>query len=109
MDSGYWTRNEQEQYSHRMEDEHHRLNRRVEILEKNYEQLTELTMCVREQTMTLDNMAKEVKRQGDQISKIVNEPIRQWGRVKDKAVDVVVGIIFGALASAILTIIVMNI
>lgn len=103
MDSGYWTRIEQEQYSRRMEDEHHRVNKRIGILEKNYEQLTELTMCVREQTMTLDNMAKEVKRQGDQISAVINAPAKRWDRAKDKAIEVLVGLIVGGLAGIIIT------
>lgn len=97
MESGYWTRVEQEQYAQRMEDEHHRQNRRIEILEENYQQLTELTISVQKQTMIIDTMSKEIKRQGEQIGKIVNEPAKQWQRVKEKAIDTAVGIIVGAL------------
>lgn len=93
----YWSRHEQEQYAQRMEDEHHRQNRRIGILEENYKQLTELTLCVKTQTMTLDNISKKVDKQGEQIEKIVNEPINQAQRVKEKAIDTAVGIIVGAL------------
>ena len=97
----YWTRNEQEQYAQRMEDEHHRQNKRIEILEENYKQLTELTMSVREQTMVIDTMSKELKRQGEQINKIVSEPANRWRKIKDKAIDTAVGIIIGALVAGL--------
>ena len=105
MDQNFWTRYEQEQYSQRMEDEHHRQNKRIEILEENYKQLTELTISVREQTMTINTMSQEIKRQGEQISKIVSEPANRWQRIKDKAIDTVVGIIIGALVVAVFVLI----
>ena len=97
----YWTRHEQEQYSQRMEDEHHRQNRRISILEENQKQLTELTICVRNQTQTLDVMSKKVDKQGEKLEKIVNEPITQMQRIKEKAIDTAVGIIVGALVVGI--------
>lgn len=108
MESGYWTRHEQDLYAQRMEDEHKRVNKRVEVLEKNYEQLTELTMCVREQTMTINNMAQEVQRQGEQLGQITSEPARQWGRAKDKAIDAVVGMVIGGLMGLVLSAIAMS-
>ena len=98
-------RQEHEEFAKRMEEEHRRQNHRITNLEKNYEQLTELTMCVKEQTMTLDNMAKEVKSQGEKIEKITTEPIRQAQRIRDKAIDTIVGVIIGALVVAIFSII----
>lgn len=105
MDLEYWTKAEQEQYSQRMEDEHHRQNKRIETLESNYERLTELTMCVQKQTLLLDNMSKEIKSQGEKINSIINVPNKQWQRVKDKSLDTAVGIIAGAIVVAIFAII----
>lgn len=105
MSNEFWTRNEQDQYSQRMEDEHHRQNKRIDILEKNYGQLTELTMSVREQTMVMDTMSKELKRQGEQISKIISEPADRWKKVKDKAIDTAVGVIIGALVVGLVVLI----
>ena len=102
----YILRAEHEQYIKRMEDEHHRMNRRIEILEGNYGQLTELTLCVKTQTMTLDNISKKVDKQGEQIEKIVNEPIKQVHRIKEKAIDTVVGILVGALVVGLCVLIV---
>ena len=101
----YWTRHEQEQYSQRMEDEHHRQNRRISNLEENYKQLMELTLCVKTQTMTLDTISKKVDKQGEQIEKIINEPINQVHRVKEKAIDTAVGIVVGALVVGIVLLI----
>ncbi len=101
----FWTRHEQDQYSQRMADEHHRQNRRIEILEENYAQLTELTLCVKTQTMTLDAMSKKVDKQGEQIDKIVNEPVKQAHRIKEKAIDTAVGIVVGALVVGIVLLI----
>lgn len=97
MSDGFWTRNEQSQYAQRMEDEHHRQNKRIEILEENYKQLTELTMSVREQTMVINTMSEEIKRQGEQISRLVSEPASRWEKIKDKAIDTAVGVVIGAL------------
>lgn len=102
----YWTRNEQEQYTQRMEDEHHRQNKRIENLEKNYEQLTELTISVRDMTKTIGTMSEDIKAQGEQISKIISEPADRWQRVKEKALDTVVGIIVGALVVALFSLVV---
>lgn len=101
----YLTIVEHKEYAKRMEDEHYRQNKRIEILEENYKQLTELTMSVREQTMIINTMSQEIKRQGEQISKIVNEPANRWQRIKDKAIDTVVGVIVGALIVAVFVLI----
>lgn len=101
----YWTRHEQEQYSQRMEDEHNRQNRRISILEENQKQLTELTICVRNQTQTLDVMSKKVDKQGEKLEKIINEPVTQMQRIKEKAIDTAVGIVVGALVVGIVLLI----
>lgn len=102
MEEQFWTRHEQEQYNQRMEDEHHRMNRRIGIMEENYKQLNDLTSSVKMQTMTLDNISKKVDKQGEQIDKIVNEPANQARRVKEKAIDTAVGIVVGALVVGII-------
>lgn len=102
----YVTRKEYEEHNRRMEDEHRRMNRRLEIAEENYAQLTELTLCVKTQTMTLDSMSKKVDKQGEQIEKIVNEPVNQVHRIKEKAIDTVVGILVGALVVGLCVLIV---
>lgn len=99
------TRMEHEEFAKRMQEEHNRQNHRINILEKNYEQLTELTICVKEQTMTLDNMAKEVKCQGEKLEKITGEPARIAQRIRDKAIDTIVGVIVGAVVVALFFII----
>ena len=99
------TRLEHEEFAKRMEEEHNRQNHRIGNLEKNYEQLTELTICVKEQTMTLDNMAREVKSQGEKLEKITGEPARVAQRIRDKAIDTVVGVIVGAAIVALFFII----
>lgn len=97
MDENYISRQEHNEFAQRMEDEHHRQNRRIGNLEENYKQLTELTLCVKTLTMTLDTMSKKVDKQGEQIDKIVNEPVNQVHRIKEKAIDTAVGIVVGAL------------
>lgn len=97
MSDAFWTRHEQEQYSHRMEDEHGRQNKRIEILEENYKQLTDLTLSVREQTMMINAMSAELKKQNEKIDKITSTPADRSQRIKDKAIDTVVSVIVTAL------------
>lgn len=97
MSDIFWTRCEQEQYTRRMEDEHNRQNRRIGILEENYKQLTELTLSVREQTMMINTMSAELKKQNEKIDKITNVSVDRMQRFKDKAIDTAIGVVVTAL------------
>ena len=94
----YITRSEFVEFSKRMEDEHHRQNKRISETEDNIQQICALTLSIEKMAINVENMAKELKRQGDRIEKLEDVPSNNWRRMKDG--------ILGAIATAIGTAIV---
>lgn len=97
------TRAEYEEHNRRMEDEHHRMNRRIELAEEEIRSFQKLATSVEKLATGMENMTEEQKRQGDQIGElkdhidqIEKSPGKTWTRIKDKALDTAVGLIFGA-------------
>lgn len=98
------TRAEYEEHNRRMEDEHHRMNRRIEIVEDDIRSFQKIATSVEKLAIGVENMTEEQKRQGDQIGELKDridqkekEPGNTWKRVKDKFVDTFVGLVAGGL------------
>lgn len=75
----YIRREEHDEFSRRMEEEHRRTNKRLELLEENVQQLTDLTASVRELTVSVGNLAEK---QDDMISRVdalEKEPAKKTG------------------------------
>ena len=78
----YIRREEHDEFSRRMEEEHRRTNKRLELLEENVQQLTDLTASVRELTVSVGNLAEK---QDDMISRVdalEKEPAKNWSTLK---------------------------
>ena len=98
-------RAEYEEHKRRMEDEHHRMNRRIELLEEEVRQFMRIATSTEKLALNMENMAEEQKRQGDQISDLRNHvdnmekgPGDVWNRIKSKALDAFIGAVSGAFA-----------
>lgn len=89
----YITRNEYDEFTRRMEDEHHRQNHRIAEIEDNFRQIQTLTLSIEKMALTVDNMDKSLKRQWERIEKLEDCPKNSWNKLKDG--------ILGAIASAI--------
>lgn len=93
----YVSRREHEEFARRMEEEDHRQNRRLELLEDNVRQIGGLTMSVEKLACTMESMVKEIHSQGERLDSIEQEPADQWQRMKQKAVETAVTVIVTAL------------
>ena len=93
------TREEHEEFSKRMDDEHRRQNKRIEILEESVEQINSIATSTERLATSMESMLKEQERQGKRLDAIEKEPANAWQRVKSKALDTAVGIIAGALVT----------
>lgn len=107
-DGNYISRQEHDEFCKRMEGEHSRQNRRIELLEESVKSIQDLTVCVHELAHDMKQMLEEQKAQGDhldrlerdqgdRLEKLEREPGDTWQRIKAKALDTAVGLIAGAL------------
>lgn len=93
------TRAEHNETVKRLEEEEHRQNHRIERLEDNYEKLTDLTLSVKELSIGINNMQRELERQGTRLESIEAEPGEKW----KKATWIVVTAILTATVTFIIT------
>lgn len=66
MDSSI-SREEHEEFKKRLDDENHRQNRRIEVLEESVRQMGVLTTSVEKLATNMENMAKEQEKQGKRL------------------------------------------
>lgn len=97
----FWSRQEQVQYAQRMEDEHHRQNRRIEELEKALEQNNKLLISVEKLALNMENMQKEQKEQGERLEKLEGRDGEMWRKVVGYVVTAVIGIVVGFIFTQI--------
>lgn len=97
----YVTKVEHEEFTKRMEDEHNRQNARISELEENFRQIHALTLSIEKMAMNVENMAKELKRQGDHIEKLEEAPSRKWNKLQEGILGAVAAAIGGAIVLAV--------
>lgn len=81
----------------RMEDEDRRQNKRLEILEKSVQQIDELARSIDKMATNMENMTKEISRQGECIEIAKQEPANKWRSVGQKALETAVSAVVTAL------------
>lgn len=88
-------RAEHEEFEKRIEDEHKRINRRLEFLEKQAEQITNLAMSTKELAIAVKQMAEEQKKQGQKLEVLEGRDGEMWRKVIGYVVTAVAGILLG--------------
>lgn len=88
-------RAEHEEFAKRMEDEHHRLNKRMELLENNVKQIGDLNVSVANLASSMNRMLEEQKKQGERLEVIENRDGEMWRKVTGYVITAVIGIIVG--------------
>lgn len=78
----YITRPEHDEFVKRMEEEHHRQNRRITILEESVQKFTDLTISVNDLANSMKQMLEEQKVQGKRLEKLEDVPAKNWNTVK---------------------------
>lgn len=101
MDSGYLLKREHEEFARRMEDEHHRQNHRIDLLEKATEQNNKLLISVERLAVSMENMQKEVRDQGDRLEELESHDGEMWRKVTGHAITAIVSLLVGFLFSHI--------
>ena len=91
------SRAEHEEFAKRIEEENHRQNRRIEILEKNMQQLSALTSSVEKLAYSIEGMVKEQESQGNRLEKLESKDGEKWRSVSSYVITVIIGLILGCI------------
>lgn len=89
------TREEHDEFCKRMEAEHHRQNRRIELLENSVQQIDSLATSVEKLALSLQSMVKEQEQQGRRLEVLENRDGEMWRKVVGYLITAVLGIVVG--------------
>lgn len=88
-------RSEHEEFVRRMEEEHKRQNKRLDLLEKQTEQITDIAMSTKELAISVKQMAEEQREQGNRLEKLEGRDGEMWRKVVGYVITAVIGILIG--------------
>lgn len=97
MDSTPITRAEHEEFCKRVEDEDRRQNKRLEILEEQTKQFTDLVLSVRELAQSVKQLAETQKEQGEKLDELENRDGEMWRKVSGYVITAIIGLVLGYL------------
>jgi hypothetical protein len=93
--SEYIERREHDEFVKRMEEEHCRQNHRISVLEKALEQNNRLLVSVERLAVSMENMQKELRDQGERLEILESRDGEMWRKVMGYIATAVVGIVIG--------------
>lgn len=91
----YISRGEYEERIARIDDENNRQNRRLENLERVVDKINDLTSSIREMTLSLSSMQKELEKQGTRLEAIEEEPADKWRTLSKTVLTVIASAVIG--------------
>ena len=97
MDSTPITRAEHEEFCKRVEAEDNRQNKRLEILEEQTKQYTDLVLSVRELAQSVKQLAETQKVEGEKLDELENRDGEMWRRVSGYVITAIIGLVLGYL------------
>lgn len=97
MDSTPITRAEHEEFCKRVEAEDNRQNKRLENLEEQTKQFTDLVLSVRELAQSVKQLAEIQKAQGVKLDELESRDGEMWRRVSGYVITSIIGLVVGYL------------
>lgn len=97
MDSTPITRAEHEEFCKRVEAEDNRQDKRLEILEEQTKQFTDLVLSVRELAQSVKQLAETQKAQGEKLDELESRDGEMWRRVSGYVITSIIGLVIGYL------------
>ena len=102
MDERYVSETVCAEHMKRVDDENNRQNHRLENLEADVKQISELVSSVRVLAVNIEAMNKELAKQGERLEKIEEKPAKRWDSVVTGIITGIIGILIGLLSSGVL-------
>ena len=97
----YVGREEHTEFARRIQEEEHRQNRRLELLEESVKQNTALTLSVEKLANNMENMANEQMRQGKRLEALEGRDGDMWRTVVKYVLTTILGLVIGVVAMQI--------
>lgn len=97
----YVGREEHTEFARRIQEEEHRQNRRIELLEESVKQNTALTLSVEKLANNMENMANEQMRQGKRLEALEGRDGDMWRTVVKYVLTTIFGLVIGVVAMQI--------
>ena len=94
----YVGREEHTEFARRIQEEEHRQNRRIELLEESVKQNTALTLSVEILANNMENMANEQMRQGKRLEALEGRDGDMWRTVVKYVLTTILGLVIGVVA-----------
>ena len=98
MNSGYMLHIEHEEYAKRIEEEFKRINHRLEELEKQGKNQTELLVTIKELTLEIRDLKKEVISQEERLETLENRDGEKWRKAEWVVISGIIMAIVGYVA-----------
>lgn len=89
------SREEHEEFAKRMEEEHHRQNKRIDLLEASNKELTALAGSVQKLAVNMENMLIVQKQQGDRLEELEGRDGEMWRKAVGYVLTAIIGIAIG--------------
>lgn len=87
----YVTKAVHDEYAKRIEEENNRQNHRISNLESAMNQLSELVASVKVLAVNVENIAEQIRSQGERLKEIEGKPAKKWELVITSVITGIVG------------------
>ena len=87
------------EFAKRMEEEHVRQNHRIGNLEKEVAENNKLLLTVERLVISVENMQKELKSQGEKLDEIDAQDGKKWRKVTEYVITAILGVVIGVVVS----------
>lgn len=101
MAEEYIGRKEHEEFVKRMEDEHHRLSKRITETSEEIKEIGKIANAVNKLASNMEMMLKEQQEQGERLSALESRDGEKWRKVVEYVITVVVGGVLGYIIKSI--------
>ena len=102
MNDEYVTLAVHQAFAEKIEAEDNRQNRRIENIESEIKQISELVTSVKVLAVNMENMAKEQAKMGERLNEIEQKPVKRWDTIVGEIITGVIGILIGLVSAGIL-------
>ena len=83
----------------RIEDENHRQNKRIEVIEDHVCEITKIATNVEKLAVNMEHMVSELKDQGIRLKALEDRDGDMWRKIVSYSITAILSIILGFLAS----------
>ena len=95
MENTAISRAEHEEFCRRLDEENHRQNRRIDLLEQNIERLAALTTAVEKLATNMESMLREQERQGKRLATLEGRDGERWRKAAGYVLTAILGLMLG--------------